>query len=333
MKNNPVATVKVSRGGLVENIHQVDIVVSDAEGGIVEAWGDVDRPVFPRSSIKALQALPLVESGAADKYGFGSQHLALACSSHHAEFFHVASVRQMFKKAGISEQCLECGPQMPRDSSERKKIQEGEEELSSIHNGCSGKHAGFLAFAEHAGLDKSSYTKITSQVQKEIANVLQEVVATPHTEKNHGIDGCAIPTYQIPLSKLALAYAKFGVGEADGRLRSSAMIKLRDACCKHPEMVAGTLGACTRIMQAMDKRVFVKYGAEGVYTAALPELGFGIALKVRDGNAKAAETTIASLATRLLELDQREHEGLTPIRESVLKNWSGTITGKMWIDL
>ncbi|MEM9278202.1 MAG: asparaginase, partial [Pseudomonadota bacterium] len=146
---------------------------------------------------------------------------------------------------------------------------------------------------------------------------------------NYAIDGCSIPTYQVPLHMLAIAYARFGVGENDGKERSKAMIRIRDACLAHPEMVAGDERVCTQIMQALGSRAFVKVGAEGVYTASLPELGCGIAMKARDGNFRAVEVAISTLIGELLKLDETEQASMLPIVQPVLKNWNGIEVGSM----
>ena len=173
------------------------------------------------------------------------------------------------------------------------------------------------------------YIGLEHPVQKEIAGVLDEVTGARHSVENHGIDGCSIPTYRIPLRKLAVAYARFGVGQDAGPLRSRAMLRLRDACLKHPEMVAGRGRVCTNLMHALGTRAFVKVGAEGVYTASLPELGIGLAMKARDGNFRAVEVALASLISNILELREAEFCRLEPIRKPIIKNRNNLEVGSM----
>ena len=329
MNANPAATIEVLRGSAVESVHHVDIVIADAEGKIVSAWGELERDVYPRSSIKSLQALPLVESGAADSLGFGPEHLALACSSHNGQPIHVAAAKEMLEKAGLAETCLECGAQLPNLHRDQADLVRQGIDPSAIHNNCSGKHAGFLGFAVHTGLKTRGYIDLDSPVQKAIAGVLESVTDAPHTKQNHAIDGCSIPTYLIPLKKLAIAYAKFGVGECEGRERSTAMLRLRDACLAHPEMVAGDKRVCTLLMQALGNRAFVKTGAEGVYTASLPELGYGIAMKARDGNARAVEVAVSTVIGKCLELNDQEAKRMKPLCEPVLRNRNNFDVGLM----
>ncbi|MEM7069468.1 MAG: asparaginase [Pseudomonadota bacterium] len=330
MKSNSPAIVEITRGSFVESSHAIDIVVSDAEGALPYIWGEEDRMIFPRSSIKSLQALPLVESGAADAFGFDDADLALACSSHNAEAMHVERAANMLQKAGNGPVCLECGAQMPRMRKDRLALENGPK---PIHNPCSGKHAGFLAFARQAGFSPEGYTKIDHPVQKEIASVLETVTGHPHKPDNHGIDGCSIPSYWMPLDKLATAYAKFAVGHDVSKSRAAAMNRIRSSCIEHPEMIAGTKRSCTRLMQALGNRAFAKFGAEGVYTIALPELGLGIAMKARDGGVRAIEVAAANTISYLLELTPEEKSKMNSLIQPLVVDRRGEQVGTMRLQL
>ena len=327
MKHNPTAIVEVTRGNYVESTHEVDIIIADSSGKIASSYGDTDVHVFPRSANKSLQALPLVESGAADAFGFEDKHLALACSSHNAQPIHVTAATEMLHKAGLDGSCLECGAQLPKHPDDQAQLVRDGVEVQAIHNNCSGKHSGFLAFAKHTGLEIKGYIGFDHPVQKEIASVLEDVTGSKHGADNYGIDGCSIPTFKIPLQNLAIAYAKFGVGEDASKLRSKAMIRLRDACFKHPEMVAGDKRVCTKLMQILGNRAFVKVGAEGVYTMSLPELGLGVAMKSRDGSFRAVEVAVSQLACNLLKLDEEACATMKQLTNPVLKNWNGIEVG------
>lgn len=336
MKNFPSVVVEVSRGNesikYVESRHLVDIIVADASGKIVSAYGDVDRMVFPRSSIKALQALPLIESGAADAFGFEDKHLAMACASHNGEEFHVAEAETMLQKAGFSLACLECGAQLPERIVDREGLIKSGKTATVLHNNCSGKHAGFLAFAAHQKIEINNYVGFDHKIQKIIAGTLEDVTGAKHGSENFGIDGCSIPTYEIPLSMLAIAYAKFGVGEDAGKERAKAMLRLRDACMAHPEMVGGTGRVDTELMNSMNGRVFSKMGAEAVYTLAIPELGLGAALKCHDGTVRAVEVACMALIESLLEsspqgLSENEASTLKKLKNPILKNWTKKVVG------
>lgn len=327
MKHNPAAVVEITRGNSVESTHDVDIIIADHTGKILTSYGDADLHIYPRSSNKSLQALPLIESGAADAYGFEDKHLALACSSHNGQEMHVKAASTMLHKAGLDGSCLECGAQLPKHSEDIEKLAREGVKVQPIHNNCSGKHSGFLAFAKHTGIETKGYIGIEHPVQQEIAGVLESVTGAKHGADNYGIDGCSIPTYKIPLQNLAIAYAKFGVGEDASQLRSKAMVRLRDACLAHPEMVAGDKRVCTQLMQTLGKRAFVKVGAEGVYTMSLPELGLGVAMKSRDGGFRAVEVAVSQLACDLLKLDESDTKNMKPLTNPVLKNWNGIEVG------
>jgi len=329
MKSLPPLVVEVTRSGRVESRHLVDAVIADASGKLHTLHGDAARPVFPRSSIKALQALPLVESGAADAFGFGQAEIALACASHHGEKIHVDGAAAMLTKAGLGPQCLECGAHWPRHERARNALVLAGKEPSALHNNCSGKHAGFLAFAAHSGIPTRGYVGLDHPVQKAIAATLAETTGAPHEPANHGIDGCSIPTYAIPLRNLAVAFAKFGVGEGGGPQRSKAMLRIRDACFAFPQMISGSGGADTEIMSALKGRAFTKTGAEGVYVAALPERGLGIALKARDGATRASESAVAMLIESCLNLEDAALNTLNRIRNPVLANWNSIEVGEV----
>lgn len=327
MKYNSVACVEVTRGNSVESTHEVDVIIADTSGKIVSSYGDADLHIYPRSANKSLQALPLVESGAADAFGFEDKHLALACSSHNGQPMHVDAASEMLNKAGLDGSCLECGAQLPKHAEDQAQLTRDGVEVQAIHNNCSGKHSGFLAFAKHMGLKTKGYIGLNHPVQKEIAGVLESVTGAKHGANNYGIDGCSIPTYMTPLKNLAVAYAKFGVGDDASKSRSQAMIRLRDACLAHPEMVAGDRRVCTQLMQTLGNRAFVKVGAEGVYTMSLPELGLGVAMKARDGGFRAVEVTVAQLSCDLLKLNESDIEKMQPLTNPILKNWNGVKVG------
>ncbi len=296
---NPIL-VEVTRGTLVESVHRGAIAVVDAKGQVRAAIGDVGQRIFPRSAVKALQALPLVESGAADRYGFGNAELALACSSHNAEPRHVETAAAMLAKAGRGEADLECGAQIPTARAAAQALVRAGIAPGPLCNNCSGKHAGFICLACHRGLDPRGYVTPDHPAMREITATLAEMTGTSLGPEVRGVDGCSIPTYAIPIAALALAFARFITGEGLSPARAAAARRLADACMAEPFMVAGTGRFCTDVMAALPARVFVKTGAEGVFCGALPELGLGIALKCDDGADRAAETVMAAVIDAFL---------------------------------
>jgi len=324
---NPVL-VEVWRGPQVESRHRGAVAVVDAFGKIVQATGDVTRPVFPRSAIKALQALPLVEEGAADRYGFGEEELALACASHSGEPGHVATVERMLAKAGLDLSALCCGVHWPLSQSAAHALARTGAP-SALHNNCSGKHAGFLCLACALGTGHADYWRPEHPVQRAVHATLQDLTGAALAEDDRAIDGCSVPTWAVPLEKLALAFAKFGTGERVSADRAQAAARLRRACAQKPWYVAGSGRFCTAIMELLGERVFVKTGAEGVYCAAFPEQGVGVAIKCDDGAGRAAEAIMAALIARHVPLTADEEAALSRFTHPVLRNWNGIEVGRL----
>ena len=324
---NPIL-VEVLRGFMVESRHRGAAVVADADGAQVFAVGEVATPVFPRSAIKALQALPLVETGAADRYGLGDEELALACASHSGEAAHIAGVERMLAAAGLDASALRCGPHWPISQPAAAALARTGAP-SALHNNCSGKHAGFLCLACAMGVDTSEYCRPQHPVQRLVRAALEDLTGAVLGEEVCAIDGCSVPTWAVPLQNLAVGFARFGTGHGLGRERAKAAARLRNACANKPWYVAGTGRFCTEIMQRFGVRVFVKTGAEGVYCGALPELGLGIALKCDDGAARAAQAIMAALIARLLPLDAADRAALEPLLQPVLRNWNGIEVGTL----
>jgi L-asparaginase II len=307
--SNPIL-VEVTRGALVESFHRGAIAVVDARGNVRAAIGDIGRRVFPRSAIKALQALPLVESGAADRYGFGNVELALACASHGGEPRHVATAAAMLAKAGRGEADLECGSHLPAFRGAAEALIRSGAQPSQLHNNCSGKHSGFICLACHRGFDPKGYVTPDHPAMREITATLEAMTGVSLGPDVRGVDGCSIPTYAIPIDRLALAFARFITGNGLSGERAAAARRLATACMAEPYMVAGTERFCTDVMTALPGRVFVKTGAEGVFCAALPELGLGVALKCDDGEARASETVMAAVIDALVPMSEGERERL-----------------------
>ncbi|MEI2384552.1 asparaginase [Breoghania sp. JC706] len=324
--SNPIV-VEVTRGGLVESRHRGALAVVDTDGAAVATFGDVARPVYPRSAVKALQALPLVESGAAEALDYDPAELALACSSHNGEAVHINAARVMLIKAGLDESALECGAQWPQLEEDRAALHLAGEKPGAIHNNCSGKHAGFLGLARVMGVETRGYVKPDHPVQREIHSVLEAMTGAALGQDVCGIDGCAIPTFAVPLSGLAKAFAAFATGEGLDPGRAEACSTLYEACTSNPYMVAGKGRFCTDVMTAFGDRVFVKTGAEGVFCGAIPELGLGIALKCDDGGTRGAEAMMAGVIRTLLDVDEDQSEVLARFDNSPVTTRRGVVAG------
>lgn len=325
--SNPVL-VETVRGGLVESRHRGAIAVADASGRLVLGIGDVERPIYPRSAIKAIQALVLVESGAADRYGLGTEELALACASHGGEPGHIATAERMLARAGLDASALKCGAHWPLHQPSAQALARSGGQASALHNNCSGKHGGFLCAACAMGADVAGYLEPDHPVQREVKAALEGLTGAALSRNVRAIDGCSVPTWAVPLAALARGFARFGSGEGMAPARRNAAARLRSACAAHPWHVAGTGRFCTEIMRAFGTRVFAKTGAEGVYCAALPEQGLGIAVKCDDGAGRAAEVMAAATLSRLLPKPE-DSATLEKFVRPTLRNWNGISVGAL----
>lgn len=297
-----VLMAEATRGPFVESQHFGAAAIAGPEG-IRETWGDAGRVILPRSAIKMIQALPLVTSGAADAAGLGSEHLALACASHQGAEMHTRRVAGWLAALGLSEADLRCGPQMPSDRAAREALIRASAAPTQLHNNCSGKHAGMLTLARHLGAGPE-YHLPEHPVQIACREVFEELTGAP--SPGYGIDGCALPNFAGRLDGIARAMAWFATARERDDARSRAAVRLTEAMMAHPELVAGEGRACTELMRAAPGAVAVKTGAEGVFTAILPGQGLGVALKIADGAARAADCAIAALLVRLGALDAKD---------------------------
>lgn len=318
--SNPVL-VEVTRGGCVESCHRGAVAIVDSEGVLHTGLGDTERPVFPRSAVKLIQALPLIESGAADALELSDVHLALAASSHNAESLHVEAARQMLTRAGVDEDVLECGAHWAsRPEILREQARSHDTLPPAVCNNCSGKHSGFVCTAVHLGLDPSGYTGAAHPVQVAVRQVMEDVTGIAHAQAMRGLDGCSIPTYAVPLRALANGFARMVSGNGLAATRANAARRLMRASMDNPFYVAGTDRYCTDVMAAGDGAVYVKTGAEGVFCAALPTLGLGIAVKCDDGATRGAEAIMSGVLRQLLPDNNNLMESLNRFDGVLLKN-------------
>ena len=315
---NPAPFAEIWRGPFLESVHSGHAVICDGTGQIVDAWGNPEAVILPRSSSKMIQALPLITSGAADKAGLTTEQLALSCASHQGAAIHTDRVAVWLDTLGLSDDDFRCGPQEPNDTPAREALIRAHEKPCQIHNNCSGKHSGFLTLNQHLG-GNAEYVDPDHPIQRACLEAFEAV--TQETSPGFGIDGCSAPNYASTLHGMARAMAHFA-NAADG----SAEARLHQAMRLHPELVAGEGRACTELMRAMDGKVALKTGAEGFFIAILPEQKLGIALKAACGTTRAAECAIAALLVRLGVLDAN-HPATLKRLNAPIKNWRGIETG------
>jgi L-asparaginase II len=317
----------VWRGGRIESRHRISLAVVDPEGSPIMRIGDVDTPVFPRSAAKPLQALPLVESGAADTFGVSQEELALACASHGGEPMHVERVAAWLARLGRVPDELACGPHPPSHKPSADRLVRAGQSPSRLHNNCSGKHTGMLTLTLHLNAPTDGYEAPDHPVQRTIAATIGELCDLPGLERP-GIDGCSLPNWPIPLRNLALAMARLGHPEALPPPRREAARRITAAMRGHPELVAGTGRCCTAVMQALPTLV-VKTGAEGVFVAIIPHRRLGVALKAEDGAGRAAEVALLAVLQALGEIDAAAARRLGEFARPAIRNHAGLEVGRI----
>ncbi len=313
-----VPLAEVWRGDFLESVHRGHAVIADATGTVIQAWGDPDQVILPRSACKMIQALPLIESGAADAFRLTDRHIALACASHQGAPIHTGLVTSWLSALGLGDDDLRCGPQFPSDREAANALIRAGQMPCQVHNNCSGKHTGFLTVARHAGADPE-YIDPDHPVQIRVREVFEDV--TGEASPGYAIDGCSAPNFATTVLGLARGMARFAAPSTLGALEPAATRALR-AMLAHPELVAGEGRACTELMRAMDGRVALKTGAEGVFTAILPERGLGVALKIEDGATRASECAITSILVEL-EAMNPHHPAARKRRNAPIPNRRG----------
>ncbi|MEO0545001.1 MAG: asparaginase [Pseudomonadota bacterium] len=326
---NPVIA-QVLRGIRIESVHRGALAVVDADGTLVHARGDVDALAFPRSSLKLMQALPLVESGAADALDFDNKQMAAACASHSSSQMHVQVVGDMLQKAGVHEGDLQCGAHWPvYSTTDVVAMAQRGEKPNRIHNNCSGKHAGFLCTCKHSGIAVDNYIDPQNPLQREVRALVGDLCGAVIGDDHCGLDGCSAPTFAVRIVGMANAHARLGTGQGLAAGRADAAKRLLAACMVEPQMVADHGRYCTMLMQAAPGRLFAKTGAEGFYAASLPEKGLGIALKCDDGATRAAEVTMAAVLAQLLGETDPAYEALVTLSRQDVRDWNKNTVGEV----
>lgn len=293
------------------------MVESDSNGSVVRAWGNKDLMMFPRSSVKMMQAFGWIED--AEKFGLGEQEIAISCGSHQGESFHEEVVKNWLSKLNLSADTLECGVHDPTSRKAFKDLVKSGKNSCEIHNNCSGKHCGFLTTCIARGWEVAGYSNYDHQQQEYLREVMGEVFSEDFSRLAWGIDGCGIPSYQISLEKLALGASRLAAPARLGRWQGVAE-RVNSSLKKFPLMIGGTDSFATKVIQDTGGRVLAKIGAEGVYTVWMPEEQLGFALKAEDGNPRAAETVICALMNEY---------GYSISYSPWVKRWGGEIVGQM----
>ena len=319
--------VEIRRGAVIECWHRGVVAVVDVDGRIVAQTGDVERAIFARSSIKPLQALPLVETGAADASGAEPVDLALACASHGGEPQHVERILAWLTRLGLSAQDLECGVHPPYHAPSAAALIRAGQAPTTLHHDCAGKHTGVIATCRHLGEPTRGYIEPTHPAQRRILRALEEMCGLDLADAPRGRDGCGFPQIAIKVRALAHAVARLGCPDALPPLRAASCRRLAAAMMAHPVMVSWSNNFVAQVSAIAHAKVLLKSGADGVFVAAIPAKGLGIALKIEDGAGIAREVAMAALIARHAGLDEEERAAMAALIERPLNNDAGKIVG------
>ncbi|GIP39796.1 asparaginase [Paenibacillus sp. J31TS4] len=328
MKDSTVL-VHLIRGPLLESLHRGHAAVVDNEGRLLYSAGNPDTVTFARSSAKPLQALPVLESGAARRFGITPKEIALLCASHNGEEEHIDTAAGLLAKLGLGEEALQCGPHDPFRPAAARKLAEQGRKPSRLHNNCSGKHSGMLALSLQLGAPVDTYMETDHPVQRLMLETVASMSGTATDRIPLGTDGCGVPVFGLALTSLARAFARLGKPDGLADARRDACLQVLDALRSHPFQLAGTDRYDTRLIEVTGGRIIGKMGAEGVFALTVPEHGIGLALKVEDGAARALYPAVTEALKQADLLRPAELEALASFHKPDVTNWAGRVVGRI----
>lgn len=317
--DRPPLSIEVRRNCVAESIHRVHALVADRDGGITHTWGDAGLVTYPRSSLKPVQALPLIETGAAKRFGLCAKEIAFAASSHNAEPEHIALGKEWLEKTGLRESDLECGAHWPHHRADEHALCRNGQNPGNLHNNCSGKHLGMLSVCLHMDWPLEGYTSPGHPLQRLIFANLAELSGYAREKTVLGIDGCSAPTPALPLANIARAFSAL--------LRREAGKEIIAAMGGHPFFVAGNGRFDTALMEASKGELVTKAGAEGNIVILHPRSGRVAYLKCEDGQGRASQVAAGVLLEDLGLMTAEVREAVAPYTHPVLKNWRGIAVG------
>ncbi|MBL4771718.1 MAG: asparaginase [Planctomycetes bacterium] len=331
--DNPILA-RVWRGSWVESVHRGSWVVVDGQGHVLQGSGAHGNSIFARSAVKCLQALPLVESGAAERFGYSQADLALALSSHSGEAQHTDRVQGILERVGLDKDSLLCGTSPPADREAREALRSAQQAPSALHHFCSGKHAGFLALAKHLEVAPERYLDPASASQKAVRQAMLEMTGVAEDQLTEAIDGCSAPTFRLSLTALARAFAGFTTPNRYSDTRRATCERLIEAVREYPELIAGrSRRLCTALSKVSEGALFPKVGAEGVYVVGRVGHDQALAVKMDDGGQRGLQAVTVELMKHLQWLSPDAIAELTMYRAQVQRNDAGLETGTLEVEL
>ena len=320
---------EVTRNGTVESRHLGAAVVCDFKGNVVNSWGDINSLVFPRSALKPMLAIHLIESGASEHFALSDAELSLACSSHQGEQMHEDLVASWLDRIGLTEGHLACGAVLPEHTERAHQLLASGQHGCRIHHNCSGKHTGFLSTALHLGVPIENYHLVEHPLQQLSLDILSDLANIDLRQYPIGIDGCGLPAPTMPLIKLAHATARFANPQELSAQRAQAIYRLHEAITNEPLYIAGHGTVVSELNEVTRGSVLAKTGAEGIVTAALPERGLGIAVKIIDGSARARSVALLAILDYLGALSDEEKQKLQVHISPEIINSRGLVVGEI----
>lgn len=319
--------VRVERGPIAESVHQGHIAVVDKNGGLIAQAGDPDCVTFARSAAKPLQAVPVIEAGAAETFGLSGEQVTLMCASHNGEPEHVQTAADLLHKIGLTADALLCGPHYPFHEPTANAMKRAGDVPTRLHNNCSGKHAGMLSLARLIGAPAAGYTSPNHPVQQAMLSAVADLAGMPAEQIALGTDGCGVPVFGLPLRQLAYAFATLGSPDRLSASRADACRGIVAAIRRHPRFIAGSDRFDTRLIEATGGRIVGKMGAEGVFALTVPAEGVALAVKIADGAQRALYPAVVEALIQLNWLGPDERASLQSFHRPPVRNWSGDTVG------
>lgn len=321
--------IELLRHDRVESRVSADVAVVDSLGNIRYWYGDPERATFWRSSAKPFQAMPIIESGAADTFSFGPREVAITCASHGGEAMHLELVQDLLNRIDASPNDLNCGIHPPSHRDSALALVARGEEPNVLHNNCSGKHTGMLTLARALNAPLAHYEDPAHPVQKAIRRNVAYMADVNETDLYTGTDGCGVPTFYLPLTRMAYSYARLVDPRGLEPVKAASSLIISEAMRTHPELISGTGRLEVTLAEATDHRLVAKGGAEAVFCLGIPDRGLGLAVKVDDGNSRVIPTLVASTLEQMGILNLAERRALEPLLNPEIRNHAGTLVGNI----
>jgi len=325
---NPIL-VESYRGEVLESFHRGVVCLVNERGDIIDGIGDVTQLCYPRSSLKLFQHIPLLMSGAVEKYQLTLEEIALMCGSHNGEKKHMEIATQILQKAGLKPNALQCGVQMPTLKEDIKTLYQSNLSASALHNNCSGKHAGFLLYCVYKGYDTQGYLDLKHPLQQEILAVSSEFYEYDKANTQCGVDGCSAPIFAYPVYNQALAYKNLIAPTPALQSYKKALDLIVEAVAKYPYMIGGKKRYCTQLMELAGDRVIGKTGADGVYCLALRKKKWGLTIKIDDGKMGPQYLVVQNILENLNILTEIEKQELLQYHQETMKNFGKKVVGEL----